>query len=234
MIQMEQSQTVCECGRDHRGPNALGCPVFNIFVEVSEDIRDFLAAQDFVQFGKDGPMAHCLRSGLIFCYDILMETLQRYEAASHEHPEWNLAEQLSRLRRYAEQVTVGCAEEKEILGPDPPHSVVEPIVGDEERTLRNAKFQIRRFYDTCRDVISGFMFTDMDSIRCKSDKEKVLKQIDTNFTDAIDHIMAIPKTQNAAFRDLTQRLYDIRKETLRLLCDFEHPLRHIDPYEDGF
>lgn len=229
---VDPSQIVCECGRDHRGTNTRRCPIFSILHDVYSGIENFLYIQEIIEFGKDGPMAHCLRSSMIFSYDLVMKTFQKWEAASKEHPEWNLAEELSRLRRYADQITIGCAEEKNMLGPDPPPSVVEPIVGDEDMTLQGAKSGVLFFYGTCHEVISEYVGSEGTSVMCKPDAKKVLDGIEREFTSALEDIMDLPKTQNATFRDLTQRLYDIRKETRRLLCDFKPRFRFIVPVDD--
>lgn len=111
---VEPSQVVCECGGDHRSIEARHCPVFNVLRDLNRSIQEFLDAQQVLEFGKDGPMAHCLRCAMLFEYGWMIRSLEHQKTMSERHPEWNLAEEISRLRRYAEQVSVGCAEEKKL------------------------------------------------------------------------------------------------------------------------
>lgn len=150
---VEPSRVVCECGRDHRETETHRCPAIGILHCLNQDIQDFISVQEVLEFGEDGPMAHCLRWTMLSQYDLMISSLERQKTRSEQHPEWSLADKISRLRRYAEQVSVGCAEEKKTLGPRPLRPEVEPIIGNEDKTLQYAKNRINWFYDRCWDII---------------------------------------------------------------------------------
>lgn len=222
----DASQIACKCGGDHPRTNTRSCPV----IRLNRAIREFLDIQDVFESGKDGVMAHCLRAQVQFGYRLMMGSFEFWEAASEEHPEWNLAEEIARLRRYADQVAVGCADDKTTLDPcHPPASVAEAVVGDEEPNLRQAKRMVFSFYQTCNGIISEFVVRRAESLSYRPDEKGYLPKIDNGFKEAFEDIILLPKTDNATIQDLTRRLYDIWKESRRLLCDYRPPMRSIIP-----
>lgn len=213
------SQIVCRCGGDHRGTENRHCPVFNVLDGLNTKIREFLGYQKVLEFGKNGPMAHCLRSIVLEEYDSMIKIFQEKEATSQKHPEWHLADEIARSRSYFEQVTDGYAEAKKTLGPRPPASVIPSTIGDEKTTLGWARYSVEHFYDTCVDVISEFVLCGADLYM--GAHERYLTQVDNGFKETFENIIQLPRTENATIQDLTQKLYDIWKENRRLLCDFK-------------
>lgn len=161
-------------------------------------------------------------------YDRMIRSLERQKTRSEQHPEWNLADKISRLRRYAEQVSVGCADEKKTLGPRPPSPEAEPIIGNEDKTLQHAKIVVNWFYDTCWDIISEFVLSGAESLSYAPDEQGYLSRIDNAFKEVLfEAIVDLPATENATIQALTEKSYKIWKENRRLLCDFKRPLREI-------
>lgn len=156
---------------------------------------------------------------MLFEYGWMIRSLEHQKTMSERHPEWNLAEEISRLRRYAEQVSVGCAEEKKTLGPGPQPPKVEPIIGTEDKTLQYAKNRINWFYDTCWEIIEEFVLSGAESLSYMPDSQGYLAQIDNEFKEVFEAIIDLPASENATIQALTEKSYKIWKECRRLLCD---------------
>lgn len=92
------SLLVCKCGGGHQCTDTSQCPSLKLVRLTNEDIADFLDVQEVLEFGKDGPMAHCLRPTLLKQYDLSLESFQRSEALLKEHSEWKVGDEISRLR----------------------------------------------------------------------------------------------------------------------------------------
>lgn len=215
------SQIVCRCGKDHRGTDKRTCPVFIIISDLNRGIQDFMEFQQVLDFGKNGPMDHCLRKALLGEYDLMIQRFKYKEATSDQHPEWHLADEIARLRSYFEQIADGCAQDKKTLGPRPPPSVIPSTDGDLETTLGYAQSQVTNFYGTCCDIMTEFVITGADW-RCDLvDQKGFVPKIDDAFKFAFEGIIGLPRTENSTVQDLTQKLYAIWKENRRLLCEFK-------------
>lgn len=130
-VAVGSSQVVCECGRDHRLAATRFCPAFRALEELHKRIAVFLDAQELFEFGKDGPLAHGLRSMTLRHYELTINPFERQKDASYQHPEWKLTDEIDRLRRYFDQVADGCEEED--LGPRPPPSIIPDITLDKKQ-----------------------------------------------------------------------------------------------------
>lgn len=155
---------------------------------------------------------------MLFEYDMMIGSLEHQKTMSERHPEWNLADEISRLCRYADQVSVGCAEETKALGPRPQAPKVEPIIGNEDKTLQHAKESLNWLYDICWDIISEFVLSGAKSLRYVPDQGGYLSRIDGTFKDVLfEAIIDLPATENATIQALTKKSYNIWKESRRLL-----------------
>jgi hypothetical protein len=192
-----------------------------------------LKIMDFVEFGKDGPMSHCLRSAALWRYNHAMGRFEEWQAKSEQHQEWHLAEPISWLRRYFDQVTCSCADDKNTLGPRPPSSVLPNITDNEETTLREANEGIVSLYELCVDLINDYGMPPDLPLGPQNDPKDYLSRIDEEFREAIDGINSISTAGNATIQDLTAKSCGIWKETRRLMCDYREPLPFIIPSEAG-
>lgn len=215
------SQTVCECGSDHRSAVTRLCRPFMALTQLHKRISEFLDAQALFEFGKDGPLAHGLRSMTLRLYDETIDQFDRSQTASDEHPEWNLANDLSRLRRYFDEVADGCADE--LLGPRPPLSVIPDIVFDENATLRAAKNETIGCYDHCYEVISQWFDKGALSLKLGDDPEGWLPMVDNAFKEAFEKITLLSPNNHEKIQDLAKKSYELWRETRRLLYDFTPP-----------
>lgn len=218
---VDSSQIVCRCGRDHRLAVTRLCPVFKALNLLHQRVASFWDAEELFQFGKDGPLAHGLRSMTLRRYDWTIYEFQRQQDASDQHPEWDLADELSRLRRYFDQIADGCAEESH--GPRSPPSVVPEILSAEGSAVVNAKRDTIAFYDTCYDVISEWFNNGAHSLRNRDDHEGDLPMVDNAFKEAFEKITSLSKDEYETIQDLIKRLYELWSETRRLLFDFTPP-----------
>lgn len=213
------AQIVCTCGRDHRGKDSRNCLVFTILNDLNKGIREFLNYQETAESGKNGPMAHCLRSIVLRGYDNMMLEFKMAEDDSVQHPEWHLTDEIARLRSYFEQVADGCAEAKKNWNSRPPPNVMPSMVGGEDKELLHAKSMIRHLYETCDEIISDFVFSGLRSGSYLDDPGGYLSRVDTAFQDAFEIIIHLPEHENETIRDFTKKSYKIWAETRRLLCE---------------
>lgn len=223
------SQLVCKCGGDHQCTDADRCPTFKVLRRANWDIAYALNVQEVLEFGKYGPMAHCLRSTLVTQYDLSIKSFQRSEALLKAHPKWQVGDEISRLRRCFHAVADGFVEGRETWDKDPPLlSVLSHINGDEDKKLCDAKVATLKCYLDCAEVIEEFVSDRAKSLRHAPDKYN-LRRIDGGFQNAFEKILCLPKTENAAIQELMKQSYDIWKESRRLLFDFEPPGRTLFP-----
>lgn len=215
-------QIVCKCGRDHRRADSRQCPVFNILNDMNIRIRQFLDYQRVLAFGKNGPMAQCLHSVVLERYDNMIKEFKKIEATIGKHPEWQLADEIARLRRYFEQVADGCSEAKKAGDLRPPPSVVPHIASNEEEMLRNAKLKVEELYDKCEYTITQFLHNGVPSGRYHEHAEEYLPNVDNYFKETFEAIIRLlPGIENETIKNLTEKSYEIWKETRRLLCEFD-------------
>ncbi|KAK7711733.1 hypothetical protein SLS63_012572 [Diaporthe eres] len=147
----------------------------------------------------------------------MIRQFQNAEGDSERNPEWHLTDDIARLRSYFEQVANGCAEARETLRPRPPLSVTN---GDRESALGIAQLAVNRFYDTCKDATMDFLVSGKDP--CDVDEsEGFLPKVDNAFKEAFEEIIQLPRTENATIKDLTEKSYEIWKESRRLLCEYD-------------
>lgn len=219
----DPSQIVCLCGDDCRGRDTCQCPVSETFsYMLSTGIEDFENIQKVFEFGKDGPMAHCLGSVILSKYKMIHNLWESLTAISDQHAECHSVQDFLWswfIFRNLEGAQ-GCAEDMETLGSHPPPSVLPDIVGDEEETLRYAKDYLRWFYKHCAGVISEFVTGGAHSLSHVDDDEGYLTKIDNGFKEVFEAITCLPRTENANIQDLTDKSYEIWKECRRLLLDF--------------
>ncbi|KAG8156873.1 hypothetical protein KVR01_013286 [Diaporthe batatas] len=198
------SQAICECGRNHQRAGTR-------------------------RFGKDGLMAHCLRSEAVKYYDMGIKCFQKWQAKSEENPGWNLADSITWMRKYFDQISITCAEDKRTLGPYPSDSILPVIVGDEEESLKIAKEAVLTLYESCTDCVSENVWTDEPPLHHNNDPDGSLTCIDEALKDAMDAINSIKKAEGASIQDLSDKSYRIWREARRLLCEYERPLVFIIP-----
>lgn len=215
------SQTVCECGSDHRSAVTRLCRPFMALAHLHKRISEFLDAQALFEFGEDGPLAHGLRSMTLRLYDETIDQFDRSQTASDEHPEWNLANELNRLRTYFDEVADGCADE--VLGPRTPLSAIPDIVFDESATLRAAKSETITGYDSCYAVISQWFDKGAHSLKMGYDPEEWLPIVDNAFKEAFEKTTLLSPHNHETVQDLAKKSYELWRETRRLLHDFSPP-----------
>lgn len=218
------SQVVCDCGSDHQGSSTRRCPIFEILSRLQLPTEDLLQILDSLEFGKNGPMAHRLRSVALRYYDSGIDEFEKWQAMSEENPNWNLADSISRSRRHYDQISITCAEDKRTLGPHPSPLILPVIVGDEEKTLKKAKQAVIWLYQYCADFISEHMRRlGVLPIRPENDEHGYLWQIDCSFEEAMDAINSTVKPENATLQDLSNKSCRIWRETRRLMCEHQLP-----------
>lgn len=192
--------------------------MFTIPYDLNQRITLFIDTLDLFEFGKDGPLAHGLRSLVLRRYDEAIREFHYRQVASEEHPEWNLAGEISKLRRYFEQIADGRAEG--VLGPRLPFTDRSDIVGDEHTTLLDAKNATIRCYDLCYDMISDWAVEGMESLTYQKDTRGKLRRVDDAFKNAVEKTNLLSAAEDRIIEDLTKSSYEIWKETRRILYDF--------------
>lgn len=212
---------VCRCGSDHRETDNRQCPVFNILTDLNNRIQMFLDYQKVLEFGKEGAMAHCLRTIVLKEYDKMIKEFQKKKAFIEQHPGWRLADDIAGLQRYFDQVADGCAEAKETLGSRPPPSVVPHIASNEEKMVRDAILKVEELYYRCESVINQFLHLAVPFARYREHAGGCLPKVDNAFKETFEAIIGLPGIENATIKDLIEKSYDIWKENRRLLCEFD-------------
>lgn len=225
-----RTRIVCECGSDHRGIRNQHCPIFNILSRLHDKIQVFLDAQEVLESGKDGPMAYCLRYTMLVIHDLTSEEIRKWEAKSKENPEWQLAAEISKLKRYFEQVADGCAKDEKSLGLRPPSPVLPEYPGDMGSAQRRAHVSIHDFYDTCHRVIEEFVRNGAKSLSRQPDHQGHLALVDNAYKETFETVLLVGDTNHRTIQHLNKKSYDIWAECRRLLCEFRRPFRGVTPF----
>lgn len=225
-------KVVCECGSDHRVKGTGKCPVFGTTDRLNHDTERILIIQEINEFAKDGAMSDCVCETLTQEHDTVIENFTREQALSEQHPEWHLAEEISRSRRYFDQVTSSCAEMKEALRRDDSNggAIVLPEVNSgEDPALIRAKEKTITCYDECHEIVRSHVPAGAETLdRWNPDTDGDLLNVDSAFRDALNAILDLPKIENATIQDLTKTSYEIWNEIRRVLCEFKRSQRTVD------
>ncbi|KAG8156842.1 hypothetical protein KVR01_013255 [Diaporthe batatas] len=211
----DAAHAACECGRDHRQAGNRTCEPVGLMSHLHVTVQEFLDAQEVLEFGKDGPMAPCLLGGTMEYYTFVLASFSESQTTSEKHPEWHLAAEIARLRRYFDQVAENCAEKKNGCSDQDleNRSFLPEISGNEEKTLSDAKNKVHEFWDTCYDAIEVWGILNL---RRDNDPEGCLPVVDKAFKDALDAIMLLPDSENTTAQELSRQLHEILNETRRL------------------
>lgn len=222
---VQPNQIACECGVDHRETGNRNCVVYVILNRLHEVIDKFFTILDLLEFGKNGPMIYCLRRVTMKSYRETMKDFKKFEPIGEQHPEWHLAEQISKLRKYFDQVAIDCAEEKNAMARVDPYVdfLLEEIFGDEEKAVREAKEECAVCFGMFEQYIEEHVNSGAGNLTARHDPDGVLPNVDKEYRTALEAIKLIPESETEETQKLTTSLDRVWKETLRLLCEFRPP-----------
>ncbi|POS73572.1 hypothetical protein DHEL01_v208037 [Diaporthe helianthi] len=214
-------QVVCECGGDHRWTDTRDCPVFGILDTLNGHIGRFFAILEAVEFARGGFMSISVRDTMTSEYDDIIKYFKKCQALAQRHPEWHLAKEICRLRKYFDQVAPSVKEEKRLL--EWVEDVHLPEIEDgDSRAIQRAKDKTSDSYGVCHDILSPHISAGAEALDLEDpDVRAALEKIDAAFKNAINSILVLPKTENALIQDLAKMSYEIWDDTRRLLCNFE-------------
>lgn len=222
---MQPNQIACECGIDHRETGNRNCIVYRTINGLHEVIDQFFAILDLLEFGKNGPMVYCLRRLTMRRYRETIKEFKKFQSVDEQRPEWHLAEHISKLRKYFDQVAIDCAEEKNAMARADPYVdyVLEEVIGDELQAVQSAKHKISSCFGLFEEDIEEHLYSGADNLSARHDPCGLLPKIDADYREALDAITLIPESEKEAIQTLTTSLDRIWKETRRLLCEFHPP-----------
>lgn len=227
---------VCEWGGDHRDTGKPTCAICEIPKNLNEAIQRFLYYQAALEFGRKGSMAYRLRTVATRQYSNTIRLFRKYQAVSEVHPEWNLAQEILRLRTHFDGVTQDCSKEKSAFTRADPtvDHVLPQEFGHEEEALLNAINSVIYCYEVCSDSIEGHVDACLPPILETGDHSprSDLGQIDDALRRVVDAIKLIPENENATARDLTDKAHKMCKEARRVLCEFTCEERPSRPGEN--
>lgn len=220
--------SACECGGDHRGTESRGCPIFEIINCLQKKIEEFLDLQQVLEFGKNGPMAHCLRYTIALKLFDIKRLFIEYEDVSEKHPEWHLTEEICRLKSYFDQVAHGCTEDKGTSVPKTPTLGSTGIINDNKTTFRGPN-RILIFHGICNDIIEEYVRSGAVTFSSTKDHQGYLSRVDKGFKDAYEAITSPPCTENSEIQARMKQAYEIWQESRRLLCEYKRSPRTMVP-----
>jgi hypothetical protein len=224
------SRFACDCGGDHERRKSRVCPVFEMMSALNKSVEDFLDMQQVLEFGKDGPMASSLRIELEFKYSETGEQFNKYEKLSNKHPEWNVAEKISKLRRYFYQVSNRSMDDEGLPGvhlPAPTMPDTGACGSADGSPLLRAKVNTYLCYRLCCEVVREYMRNGAVPLGRTGDHQGYLPKVDAAFKQAFNVIIRLESHENATIQRLMQQSLDCWKESRRLLCDFRRTPRGV-------